>query len=132
MLTAVTFSSAGTYYLGVSNANNTGLQRGDGRRRCQRWAVRHRQLQLTVTLLPFDLDDSIPKRSIGGRSPPLEPLVTMRSTPISMLTFTVSLSVTIRSYDFDIDTPLNGVGGLGAYIRLINSLGGQLAFTMMA
>ena len=30
--------------------------------------------------------------------------------------------------DFDIDTALNGSGGLGSYLRLFNSAGTQLAF----
>src|SRR6185503_8779883 len=43
---------------------------------------------------------------------------------VDMYSFTVTAGQVV---DFDIDTPLNGPGGLGSFIRLFNSQGQQLA-----
>ena len=42
-----------------------------------------------------------------------------------MVGFTVTAGQVV---DFDIDTPFNGPGGLGAYLRLFNAQGTQIAF----
>ena len=41
-------------------------------------------------------------------------------TDVNMVGFTVSAGQVV---DFDIDTPLNGPGGLGSYLRLFNAQG---------
>ena len=46
-------------------------------------------------------------------------------TDVNMVGFTVTAGQVV---DFDIDTPLNGPGGLGAYLRLFNAQGTQIAF----
>src|SRR5262245_50731862 len=45
-------------------------------------------------------------------------------TDVDMYRFTVTAGQTV---DFDIDTPQNGPGGLGSFLRLFNSQGTQLA-----
>src|SRR6266436_1535392 len=46
-------------------------------------------------------------------------------TDVDMYRFSVTSGEVV---DFDIDTPLNGPGGLGSYLRLFNSAGTQLDF----
>ena len=122
------FPTAGTYYLGVSNANNSGYNAvtGDGDASGGQFAIGN--YKLTVTLLPVDTDDSIPEAiSLGtvtstavSRNDAINPDI-----DVDIYSFFVTNNQTV---DFDIDTTLNGVGGLGSYLRLFNSSGAQLAF----
>lgn len=122
------FATAGTYYLGVSNANNTGYNAvtGDGDAAGGQFAIGN--YKLTVTLLPIDTNDSIPEATALGaisstaitRNDAINPDI-----DVDLYSFTVTNNQTV---DFDIDTALNGDGGLGSYIRLFNSSGAQLTF----
>lgn len=123
-----TFAAAGTYYLAVSNFNNVQYNplTGDGDTSGGLNTVG--DYQLIVQALPVDTNDSIPEAPQLG-------LVT--STPITINSSLVTdIDVNIVGFivnagqviDFDIDTPLNGPGGLGSYIRLFNASGQQLAF----
>ncbi len=122
------FASSGTYYLGVSNANNTGYNAvtGDGDTSGGQFAIGN--YTLTVKVLPIDTDDSIPEAIALGnitstaisRNNTIDPDI-----DVDIYSFTVTNNQVV---DFDIDTAINGVGGLGSYIRLFNSSGNQLAF----
>ena len=122
------FATAGTYYLGVSNATNTGYNAvtGDGDASGGQFGIGN--YKLTVTLLPIDTDDSLAEANALGA---INSTGTARNDSIvtdvdvDIFSFTVTNNQTV---DFDIDTTLNGVGGLGSYVRLFNSTGTQLTW----
>ncbi len=83
---------------------------------------------LEKRLLLADLDDSISEAFLLGAVSTTAKTVSASISPdtdVNMVGFDVNAGQVV---DFDIDTPLNGPGGLGAYIRLFNSLGQQLDF----
>ena len=123
-----TFPTSGTYYLGVSNFNNVQYNpiTGDGDTAGGFFSIGN--YTLIVQALPIDLDDSISESA---------PLGAVSATPITVnASLVTDIDVNIVSFtvtsgqvvDFDIDTPLNGPGGLGSYIRLFNGQGQELAF----
>ena len=122
------FATAGTYYLGVSNANNSGYNAvtGDGDTSGGQFAIGN--YKLTVTLLPIDTDDTILEAiqlgtvtsTAATRNDAINPDI-----DVDIYSFSVTNNQTV---DFDIDTTLNGLGGLGSYIRLFTPAGTQLAF----
>jgi len=123
-----TFTVAGTYYLAVSNYNNIQFNAvtGDGDKAGGLDTVG--SYQLKIQALPIDIDDSIAEATNLGA------VTATRITVNNILVTDIDLnmiafSVTTRQVvDFDIDTPLNGPGGLGSYIRIFNSQGQPLAF----
>lgn len=122
-----TFTTAGTYYLGVSNAGNTTYDATTGNNDVGGSANSTGNYTLVVTGLPVDSDDQMSEVATLG---------TVTATPITrndnivtdidvdLYKFTVSTGDIV---DFDIDTTLNGTGGLGSYIRLFDSTGTQIA-----
>lgn len=123
-----TFSTAGTYYLGVSNANNTGYNAvtGDGDAAGGQFAIGN--YKLTVTLLPIDTDDTIAEAISLGTVTSTAVTRTNSIDPdidVDIYSFSVTNNQVV---DFDIDTTLNGAGGLGSYIRLFTAAGAQIAF----
>jgi hypothetical protein len=123
-----TFSTAGTYYIGVSNANNIFYNATTGGGDAAGGFNSVGSYQLSVHALPADLDDSlIEARSLGAvTATPI--LVNSSITPdidVDIFRFTVAAGQVVN---FDIDTPLNGPGGLGSFLRLFNGQGLELAF----
>lgn len=122
-----TFTSGGTYYLGVSNANNTLYDPVTGNGDVAGGQYATGDYQLIIQALPVDTDDSFSEATILGTISTTATTVNSSvSTDIDvdMYRFSVSAGQVV---DFDIDTALNGPGGLGSYIRLFNGAGQQLA-----
>jgi hypothetical protein len=123
-----TFSTAGTFYLGVSNSNNFAYDplTGDGDASGGTNATGSYQLNLQA--LPIDTNDSLSEASSLGAISALPVTVNaslVTDIDVNMVSFSVTAGQVV---DFDIDTPFNGPGGLGSFIRLFNSQGLQLAF----
>ena len=123
-----TFATSGTYFLGVSNFNNIQYNpvTGDGDNTGGLNTVG--SYQLIIVALPIDTDDSIaesPKLGAVSSTAITVSKNLVTDIDVNMVAFTVS---TGQIVDFDIDTSLNGPGGLGSYIRLFNAAGQQLAF----
>lgn len=124
----VSFATSGVYYLAVSNANNTAFDPNTGDGDTAGGANATGPYQLTVQALPTDGDDSFSEATSLGALTTTP--ITRNSTiapdiDVDLYRFTVTAGQVV---DFDIDTPLNGPGGLASYLRLFNSLGEQLAF----
>ena len=125
-----TFTSAGTYYIGVSNFNNATYdpQDGTGDSAGGLYSIGSYQLTIqTAADTPVDTDDELSEATILGSITTTPRTASAAITPdvdVDMYRFTVTAGQVV---DFDIDTPLNGPGGLGSYIRLFNSQGTQLA-----
>ncbi len=122
-----TFLSSGTYYLGISNSNNTSYSPLAGTGDTAGGLNATGDYQLIIQALPVDLDDTISEATaLGGIS--TSPVTISASIApdidVDMYQFTVTAGEMV---DFDIDTPLNGPGGLGSYIRLLNDQGTQIA-----
>ena len=123
-----TFATAGTYYLGVSNFNNINYNAvtGDGDTAGGLHTVG--SYQLLVQALPIDTNDSIAEAAQLGvitATPITVSASLVTDIDVNMVAFSVASGQVV---DFDIDTALNGPGGLGSYIRLFNAQGQQLAF----
>ena len=81
---------------------------------------------LEKRLLMADLDDSISEAFMLGALSTTPRSISAGISPdtdVNMVGFDVSAGQVV---DFDIDTPLNGPGGLGTYIRLFDAQGTQL------
>ena len=126
-----TFATAGTYYLGVSNANNTQYDplTGNGDTAGGQYSIGDYQLIVqTAPVLPWTPTIRSLKHVRSGAISTTAKTVNASITPdvdVDMYRFTVTAGQVV---DFDIDTPLNGPGGLGSYLRLFNAQGQQLAF----
>ncbi len=121
------FNSSGTYYVGVSNANNTLYNATTGNGDANGGLNATGDYKLTVTLLPVDNDDQIVEATALGQVSANPVSRVGRIDPdvdVDMYSFIVTAGMTV---DFDIDTALNGVGGLGSYLRIFNTAGQQLA-----
>ena len=87
--------------------------------------------QLIVQTAPADLvdtDDSLAEAVSLGAISTTAKTVDASITPdvdVDMYRFTVTAGQVV---DFDIDTTLNGPGGLGSYLRLFDAQGQELAF----
>ncbi|WP_425613729.1 beta strand repeat-containing protein [Anatilimnocola sp. NA78] len=125
------FTIGGTYYLGVSNANNTLYNTTDGSGDTAGGANSIGAYSVTMQVTgssALDPDDALSEASLLGPLSTAPTLVSGNISPdtdVNLYRFTVSANQTI---DFDIDTPLNGPGGLGSYLRLFNSTGQQISF----
>jgi len=122
-----TFPTAGTYYLGVSNANNTAYNPTTGSGDTAGGANATGSYQLVVQVVSTDPDDALSEAPFLGAAG-LVPLIVSADinpdTDVDVYRFTVLAGQIV---DFDIDTALNGPGGLGSYLRLFNAQGQQLA-----
>ena len=97
------------------------------RRRSARRLLRLEALEGRL-LLAGDLDDALAEAlSFGAAStaPAMYESMILPDTDVDMYGFTVTAGQTV---DIDIDTPINGPGGLDSYVRLFNSGGHQLEF----
>ncbi len=122
-----TFQNAGTYYIAVSNESNTQYDPVSGDNDVFDGPNATGTYLLSVQSLTADLDDSLSEAT---------PLGSIQTAPISssaainpdidvdLYSFQVQAGQTV---DFDIDTTLNGSGGLGSYLRLFDASGVQLA-----
>ncbi len=122
------FATAGTYYLGVSNFNNNNYSAVTGEGDTAGGLHTIGSYQLTVQALPVDTNDSIAEAAQLGAISATPKTVTaslVTDIDVNMVAFSVTSGQVV---DFDIDTALNGPGGLGSYIRLFNAQGQQLAF----
>ena len=84
--------------------------------------------QLIVQALPVDTDDSLIEANSLGVITTTAQIVNSAITTdidVDVYGFTVKAGQVV---DFDIDTTLNGTGGLGSYLRVFNAQGQQLAF----
>lgn len=122
------FPASGTFFLATSNYNNIKYDpvTGDGDKSGGLYSTG--SYILIVKALPIDLDDSIAEAtSMGTVTSTVQTVDTslVVDIDVNMVSFAVAAGQVV---DFDIDTPLNGPGGLGTYIRLFNSQGTQLAF----
>src|SRR5205823_2889660 len=123
-----TFATAGTYFLGVSNNNNTHYDPVTGNGDTSGGQNSTGSYTLTVKALPVDTNDSIGKATPLGAISTNPHTVNDSITPdidVDLYSFSVAPGQVV---DFDIDTPLNGPGGLGSFLRLFNAQGVQLAF----
>jgi hypothetical protein len=123
-----TFFTTGDYYVGVSNANNTLYDpvSGDGDSAGGPNATGN--YQLTVQALPVDSDDTFDESNVLGTISASPITINAAISPdidVDMYRFGASAGQTIQ---FDIDTPLNGPGGLGSFLRVFDSRGAELAF----
>ena len=123
-----TFATAGTYYLGVSNSNNFNYNAVTGDGDTAGGSNTVGSYQLIVQALPVDTNDSISEAAQLGAISATPMTVNANiatDIDVNMVAFFVTAG---QSVDFDVDTTLNGPGGLGSYIRLFNAQGQQLAF----
>lgn len=124
-----TFATAGAYFVGVSNANNTAYNPVTGNNDTAGGQHSIGDYQLIVRTIPPDPDDTLDEAVTLGTLTDVPEVVDASIDPdidVDLYAFTVSAN---RTVDFDIDTPLNGAGGLGSFLRLFDSQGQQLAFS---
>jgi Bacterial pre-peptidase C-terminal domain len=122
-----TFSSGGTYYIGISNANNRTYNPLNGNNDVAGGPHATGSYTLTIKALPVDNDDTLAEApNIGSVSTTAKVYDRTIVTDIDVNLIRFSAQAT-QVVDFDIDTVINGVGGLGSYLRLFNSAGQQLA-----
>ncbi len=123
-----TFQTAGTYYLGVSNLNNIAYDAVTGNGDTPGGANSIGTYDLIVREFPADVSDRM------NQAPNLGAVTAVGfindgsinpATDVDLYRFTVTTGQVV---DFDIDTSINGVGGLGSYLRLFNAQGTQIAF----
>ena len=106
-----TFSSRGTYYLGVSNVTNTQYNpaTGNGDTAGGLHAIGDYQLIVqTAPTIPDDPDDEISEAAALGSVSTTPQTVTASITPnvdVDMYRFSVTANLIV---DFDIDTAING------------------------
>lgn len=124
------FAASGTYYLGVSNANNTlydAVTGGNDFAGGFHSIGAYQLMVRTATIVPLDSDDTLNEATSLGAitSTGITASSTIDAyTDVDMYRFEITAGQTV---DFDIDTTLNGPGGLGSYIRLFDNLGNELA-----
>jgi hypothetical protein len=122
------FPTAGTFYLGVSNSNNVSYNALSGEDDTVGGGNSTGIYQLTIQALPVDVDDAINEAIALGAistSPVTRAASITTDIDVDMYQFSVIAGQVV---EFDIDTTLNGPGGLGSYIRLFNPQGTQLDF----
>ena len=122
-----TFGAAGTYYVAVSNANNISYDPTTGNGDASGGGNATGDYQLTVTALPVDTDDAFTEASVLGAISTTAIITNGTINPdidVDMYRFTVTAGQTV---DFDIDTAINGTGGLNSYLRVFNAQGIQVA-----
>ncbi len=122
-----TFSTAGTYYVAVSNSTNITYNATTGDGDTVGGQNTTGAYQISITGLPVDIDDSLPEAASIGSVTTGGLTLTAAINPdidVDVTRFTVTAGQTV---DFDIDTDLNGAGGLNSYLRIYDSSGNMLA-----
>ncbi len=122
-----TFTAAGTFYVAVSNATNVTYNATTGNGDLAGGQNSTGDYQLVITALPADPDDSISEAANLGQISTTPATVSANISPdldVDMYRFSVTAGQVV---DFDIDTTLNGTGGLGSFLRIFSSSGTQLA-----
>lgn len=122
------FSTAGTYFIAVSNFNNIQYNSTTGSGDTSGGLYATGLYTLIVNALPNDPDSTIRNATNLGLVTTTTKTVTASITPdidVDIYSFSVGAGQTV---DFNINTPLNGPGSLGSYIRLFNASGQQIAF----
>jgi len=122
-----TFATAGTYYVGVSNANNTTYNSTTGNGDAAGGQNSIGDYQLIITNIPPDPDDTLLDATSLGALSDVPQTVDASIAPdidVDLYRFTVTAGQVV---DFDIDTALNGPNGLDSFLRLFNAQGQQLA-----
>jgi hypothetical protein len=122
-----TFTQAGTYFLGVSNFNNASYNALTGNGDVAGGLYATGAYQLIVQALPVDTNDALAEALFLGPASTTPRSVSEAISPdvdVDMYRFTATAGQVI---DIDIDTPQNGPGGLGSFLRLFNASGQQLA-----
>ncbi len=123
-----TFASSGTYYISVSNNNNTQYDPITGNGDIAGGANAIGTYKLIVNGLPFDPDQTISTATnLGSITSAVTTVSAIISPDIDVDMYAVDVTAG-QIVDFNINTPINGPGGLGSYLRLFNSSGQQLAF----
>ncbi len=123
-----TFTTSGNYYIGVSNATNTNYNPTTGNGDVAGGQYATGTYRLIVQALPVDPDDTLSDATVLKQVSSIAQIIDDKITPdidVDMYRFRVNTGDVV---DFDIDTTLNGAGGLGSYLRLFNGQGQQLAF----
>jgi hypothetical protein len=123
-----TFASAGTYYVGVSNFNNASYDPLTGDEDTIGGSNAVGDYELIVKGLPIDNNDSLTEATSLGAITNDPEIVDESIDPdidVDLYRFTVTAGQVVS---FDIDTAVNGPGGLGSYLRIFNAQGQQLAF----
>ena len=123
-----TFTTSGNYYIGVSNATNTDYNATTGNGDVAGGQYATGMYTLIVQALPVDPDDTLIHATVLGSISSTPKIIDDKIAPdidVDIYRFTVTAGEVV---DFDIDTTLNGAGGLGSYLRLFNGQGQQLAF----
>jgi hypothetical protein len=123
-----TFQAAGTYYIGVSNANNISYDPTTGDDDVAGGPFSIGDYRLIVTNIPPDPNDTLVEATSLGAITAVAKTVDASIDPdidVDLYRFTVTAGQVV---DFDIDTLLNGPGGLGSYLRLFDAQGQQVTF----
>ena len=123
-----TFVNGGTYYIGVSNSNNTLYNPIDDTGDAAGGFYTVGTFQLVVQALPVDTDNTLSTATSLGAATTTANIVDssiVTDIDVDLYRFTATAGQIV---DFNINTPLNGPGGLGSYLRLFNSSGQELAF----
>ncbi|MEQ1828481.1 MAG: DVUA0089 family protein [Pirellula sp.] len=126
-----TFSVGGTYYLGVSNFNNVQYNplTGDGDTAGGLNSTGSYQLIVQTAAAPVpDPNDTISEAASLGAISTTPITVNATISPdidVNMVSFTVSAGQLV---DFDIDTALNGSGGLNSFLKLFDAQGQLVRF----
>ncbi len=123
-----TFSTAGTYYVGISNLNNTSYNPTNGTGDVGTGQNATGNYEVSFRSLPVDLDDTLSESTNLGDVTTTPLVINDRIDPDIDVDLFRFRAVKDQIVDFDIDTTLNGPGGLGSYLRLFNAQGQQLAF----
>ncbi len=126
----VSFTTAGTYYVAVSNSTNVIYNPSSGGGDTPGGSDSVGSYDLIVQTAPIvvtDSDDQISEAVSLGQittTPNNTSASISPDTDVDMLSFTVTAGQIV---DFDIDTSLNGGSGLNSYLRLFNAQGEELA-----
>jgi hypothetical protein len=121
------FTAAGTYYVGVSNLNNSSYDPVTGDEDTTGGLDAIGDYRLIVRGLPNDTDDTITEADSLGDITSVPETVNATIDPdidVDLFSFRVTAGEVV---DFDIDTAINGPGGLGSLLRIFNAQGQQLA-----
>ena len=122
-----TFTAAGTYFVGVSNLNNASYDPVTGDEDTTGGLDAIGDYRLILKGLPDDIDDALIEATSLGDATNVPETVNGTIDPdidVDLFSFRASAGEVV---DFDIDTAVNGPGGLGSFLRLFDSQGRQLA-----
>ncbi len=125
-----TFTASGTFYIGISNGNNTQYNPVDGSGDTDGGSNSTGNYTLVVQLIPAggDLDDTLSEAAVIGGISTNPTILNASISPdidVDMFQFAASIGQTL---EFDIDTALNGPGGLSSFLRLFDANGQQIGF----